>query len=243
MKIIFESNIAEKSFIHYDMNGVSTYGRYVLLFYLCQDRSQKAGLFQSSLSFSGRQHASFIVKARLRMSDDGYESDSDRYSQCSSSSSTTEGESFSFRRTKLFWIVLARFEEAVSGIDVLRISDVELPFCLVKRDLNYGVNEWIDGWQKWMSKVALSHESIGSPISCSIPRKGAGAVIRSSPYFAGTGRKVPPSVKKRRLKAEEEKSSGLFSTGSKLREGLLEHRVRQLEDRIRGLEDVLSRLE
>lgn len=70
MRISFESYLACKSRITYDLSELSTYGRYVLLFYQVPkgQEFEKTVSFRRRLSLGPVRFDSFIVKARLEMS-------------------------------------------------------------------------------------------------------------------------------------------------------------------------------
>lgn len=69
MQISFDHNLVTKSLISYDLSEVSTYGRFVLLFYQVRPghEDEKPSSFRRRLSLGSVRFSSFIVKARLDM--------------------------------------------------------------------------------------------------------------------------------------------------------------------------------
>lgn len=72
MRIVFERDLESRSRVVYDLSEVSTYGRYVLLFYQVPSghEFERSVVFRRRLSFASSAFTSFIVKGRLELSSD-----------------------------------------------------------------------------------------------------------------------------------------------------------------------------
>lgn len=291
MKIWIDEYLSSKSRVTYDLGEVSSYGRYVLLFYrIPQGREfEKSTVFRRRLLLGGSRFDCFFVKARLGVEDDssgrsvlraavvGDEDDESYIPESPSENSGTLPESsqvcddlsskFSFgatgdrsRRQDMFWVVMVRFEQTVTGMERFYVPVEGYPSCFVKRDLNFPGAEWLDKWQRWMKRVSIPGSVYGTLLG--LRRAGvrangsAGAVGRvtgeRSGYFDGAGMRGP-SVKGSFPKGEVECLNGgganmpsfrNFDERSSrdLRGEMLGHRVMQLEQRVCHLENMLMRV-
>lgn len=281
--------VTSRSKVIYDLNDISTYGRYVLLFYQVPKgrEFEKPFVFRRRLSLGTSSFESYLVRARLDMSSDElpvwpavdscpvYESDGSFIpdsvteetctlgshsvsprSRVAGSPSLSEYSNRSTTVRSLFWIIMVRFDQCVTGVERFRLALEGSPFCFVKRDLNYSGVEWLDVWQKWMRRVCVPGSENGFPICVqgeskepvsNVQRESPKVTPKRSEFFPGGGKRVVKRVSPIMSESSADemearvvkiaKSDSAFSGG--MRQQMLEHRVSQLEARVRSLEELL----
>lgn len=291
MKIILDESLFHKSRLTYDLGQVSSYGRYVLLFYRIPPgrEFEKASVFRRRLFLGGSRFEVFFVKARLgveeasnkgsvvrgsaedEQDDELYmpESPSESSGTVPESSQVCDDVSMQFRLgggrqsgliRSMFWIVMVRFEQAVTGMERFYMPVEGYPCCFVKRDLNVPGSEWLDMWQKWMKNVSIPGsvygrfvELRGSGVRSRLPAAvGGRATGERSGYFSEVtkrGRSVMESFPKRDVEfgvggygSEKDFRRVGVQSSRDIRGEMLGHRVMQLEQRVCHLEDMLMRV-
>lgn len=285
MSVQLPAEVLTKSKVIYDLGQVGRCGRYVLLIYSVPEgrENEKPFVFRRRLSFGAIKFESYIVQAKLEQNSQEeqstaqdeniiYESD-DSYLQPPSQGTSTvppssmpprRGGSRGFHpeqsvqsalRSKLFWLLMVRFERPVNGHERFHLPVEGLPVCFVKRDLNYAGAEWLEVCQQWMSSVSLPAAQNGFPIQVqgenrkALPeRKPNGkATAQTSQYFSGKRReakRMSPSGASDGMSDDyspkKPKTASSHIEGG-MRQLMMEHRVISLERRVRSLEELLVR--